>query len=465
MRSAIVRQVLLFLTFVLPALPFVTGCNAPKDQLTKFNRYFEAGDYQGSCEFAGKHLKQRKKPQGEDLLWALQLGTLDRLLGKHTESNAFFDESEDMLKFYDEQSRLGDGLATTAINENALPYRGEVYDGIMINTYKALNFMSLGDMELARVEFNRALDRQRRAKEIFNKEIQKHKEQISKEARKKPLVQSNVDNPKTKELLAKKYPNLYAFDAYPDFVNPFATYLAGIFFALDGDYSKANTLLKESYGMVTENQYIAEDLMVTEQILDGGQTLNDTVWVIFENGLGPIRKEFRLDIPLFVATRHVRYVGIALPKLEFRTRAYPHLLAEADGNIYKTRLVANMDRIIQTEFKKDFDVILQRAIVSATVKALAQYAFESDNSSAGTTVAIVVAAYSFATNAADVRVWTTLPKDFQVARFQKPGNGMIKITPPGGTCFEVELENCSNAIIYVRIPTKLCPPVYEVMTF
>jgi len=465
MRGPVLQRARAFSLCVLPALLLMTGCNPPKDRLATFNRYLEAGDYGGSLTFAQKQLKPHKQPKGEDLLWSLQAGSVARLLGRHQDSTVCFDRSEEMLGFYDQQPTIADGLATTTVNENALPYRGQEYDGVMVNTYKALNFMAQGKMDLARVELNRALDRQRRAKEKFSKEIQRLGEEIDKKSQGKSLYRSNVDNPKVAELLAEKYPNLYAFEAYPDFVNPFATYLAGVFFASQHDYSKAVDLLKESYGMVPDNQYIAEDLMAVEKTFEGQGPLGDTVWVIFENGLGPAKEEFRLDIPLFVATEKVLYAGIALPRLRLRDGAYTNLSVQADGNTYETRLVASMERVIQTEFKKDFDVILQRAIVSATAKVLAQYAFQSDDSPAGTCLAVVMAVYSFTTTAADVRIWTTLPKDFQVARFRRPQDGIIEITPAGGQSFEVKVADCSNAIVYVRIATKRCSPVCEVIKF
>jgi len=128
--------------------------------------------------------------------------------------------------------------------------------------------------------------------------------------------------------------------------------LAGIFFNLVGDHSKAVDLLKESYGMVGNNPYIAEDLSTTEDILNRKAKLQNTVWVIFENGLGPVKKEFRLDIPLFIATNKVKYVGIALPKLEFRNNAYPYLLVNSNNKEYMTLPVADMDRVVQTEFRQ-----------------------------------------------------------------------------------------------------------------
>ncbi len=459
------KNPVVFAVLVLLILPFFAGCNAPQDQLATFNGHFERFDYENSALFAEKKISKQKNPRGNDLLWELQLGTVERIQQDYTKSSESFDVAEDMLKYYDEQSTIGDGIGSTLTNDNIIPYRGEEYDGIMVNVYKALNFMAEKEFDLARVEFNRALDRQRRAKEKFNKEINKLSAKLEKEQEQNEFSKSNVDNPETAELLAQKYPNLHNFEAYPDFVNPFATYLAGIFFNLVSDHSKAVDLLKESYGMVGDNGYIAEDLSVTENILDGKSRLEDTIWLIFENGLGPVKKELRMDIPLFVATDDVKYVGIALPELFFRDKAQQNLIAEVDGKDYETRLVSDMDRVIQTEFSKDYPGILTRAIISATAKAIAQYALEKQDSSKSSLASVFMAAYSYATTAADVRIWTSLPKEFQVARFPKPKDGKLKIKWPGSIPVEINIPDCHNAIVYVRIITSQAEPIFEVMTF
>jgi len=457
--------VLLAISILLNPL-FLSGCNAPKSNLKVFNNHFTTCDYAGAALFAEKKISGKEKPRGEDLLWTLQLGTIERIRRDYPKSTGCFDKSEEMLKYFDLQSEIGDTISSTMVNENIIPYRGEEYDGVMVNTYKGLNFMAEGKMDLARVEFNRALDRQRRAKEKFNEEINKVKREVEKKQQQcKYDMKSNVENPKTFQLLAQQYPNLYNFEAYPDFVNPLATYLAGVYFSLAGDHSKAVDLFKESYGMVKNNEYVAEDLRITEDILNGKGRPEKTIWLIFENGLGPEKKEFRLDIPLLLLTDNVKYVGIALPRLEFREKAYPYLVIESGGKEYKTCQVADMDRVIQTEFSKDFKTILTRAIISAVVKAAAQYALKEQGSSAGSMASYFMAAYSFATTAADVRIWTTLPKDFQVARFKKPENSKLRIIPAGSVPFDVNIPDCNNAIVYVKIPTSQAVPMYDVMRF
>lgn len=446
---------------------FVSGCNTPKDQLAAFDRQFVCRNYEQSAAFAQEKIRGNGQPKGEDLLWTLQLGSVERMRYNYEKSSDYFDKAEDMLKFFDEQSNVGETVLTTAINDNAIPYKGEEYDGVMVNTYKALNFMAMGKPDLARVEFNRALDRQRRAKDVFANEIVKLNEEIEDGQKKNNLTKSNIENPQTREIIEKNYPNLSNFNAYPDFVNPFATYMAGVYFNLIGDHSKAVDLLKESYGMAKNNSFIADDLACTEMILSGKQQLDNTVWLIFENGLGPAKDEVRIDLPLFVVTDQVRYFGIALPKLRYRPIAYSYLTVEAGGQGYNTQVVADMDSVVHTEFKKEFGMILTRAIISASVKAAAQYALQknSNNNSGGQWAAIAMAIYSAMTTAADVRIWTALPKDFQVARFAMPADNRIRIMADNTIIKEIELPDCNNAIIYVKIPTKCAEPIYQIMTF
>lgn len=461
MGKGFIRSLVFFLI-----LSLFAGCNAPKSHLQTFNRHFTNSRMEKSLEFAQSKIGKRKNPAGEDLLWTLQAATVERLRQNYRQSTEYFDKSEEMLNYFDYQNKTVDSAASIAVNENIVPYLGEEYDGIMVNTYKALNFMALGENDLARVEFNRALDRQRRAKETFAEEIAKTREQLEKRQGKEgSLAKKSAENPEVQKLIAQRYPGLNAFEAYPDFVNPFTTYMAGVFFNLIGDPTKAVTFLKESAGMVKENEYIAEDLALTEKILDGQAVLKDTVWVVFENGLGPVKEEFRIDLPLFVATDEVKYVGIALPQLQFRQQACLNLSIKAGGQTYTTQMVANMDRVIQTEFKKDFQGILTRAIISATAKAVAQYATQKNEDSSAQLASILVAAYSYATTAADVRIWTTLPKNFQAARFTIPKDRHITITPAGFEPFEVEIPACKNALVYIRITYRQAKPVCDVIPY
>jgi hypothetical protein len=126
-----------------------------------------------------------------------------------------------------------------------------------------------------------------------------------------------------------------------------------------------------------------------------------------------------------------------------------------------------MDRVVQTEFNKDFQGILTRAIASAVVKAAAQYVIEQQNNNDSfgkSLLSLAAAVYSYTATAADVRIWTTLPKDFQVARLQIPADRNITIfSPDGARLLDINIAPCSNAVVYIRMPFKTMVPFYGII--
>ncbi|HSV27768.1 MAG TPA: hypothetical protein VLH60_07730, partial [Sedimentisphaerales bacterium] len=355
-------------------LLFLAGCNPARDNLLVFNNIYQAGQLDRAGAFSRQHVKEPVQASGDNLLWSLQLAAVERSRQDYESSNLWFDRSEEMMKTFDMQMRQADIIGTTIVNDNLLPYRGQAYDGIMVNTFKALNFMKLGNNEYARVEFNRALERQIRAREKFNEEIQREQERLDRvSADGKMNYSQTTGNPDVQNRLMQAYPGLYAFEAYPDFVNPFATYLAGVFFLAVGDIGRARDLLRESAGMLPDNKYVQADFAAAEKALGSGRRVPPRVWVFFENGLGPVKQEYRIDLPLFLVTGEVYYAGIALPMLVKRQPAGERLTIYSQGRNHATQIVGDMDRVIQTEFAKDYPWILARALISAGVKAAAQH--------------------------------------------------------------------------------------------
>jgi hypothetical protein len=442
----------------------LSGCNPAKSNLAVFNRHFEAGDFNQAGQFAESKIKNGKNPSGDDLLWTLQLAGSKRADANHADSITTFDKAEEMMNYFATNSEVLDTVGSTLVNDNIVPYKGQEYDGIMVNTYKALDFLAEKKPDMARVEFNRALDRQMRAREHFNEEIRKLDAQLDKQKEKTNTDARTVaEDPNVMATVNANYPNLSQFQPYPDFVNPFTTYLAGVYFLLIGENSRAGDLLKETAGMVPDNDYIKKDLLLADDVAAGKVNLENQCWVIFENGLGPVKEEIRIDLPLVLVSSKVYYAGIALPRLRPRSIAYPYLTVKTDAGAYQTRQAADMERVIETEFNKDFKGVLIRAIASAVVKAVAQ-ASVRDNDNYGIMTA-GIAVLSALTTAADVRIWSALPKDFQIARCAIPENRTLQIFPTGNIPFEVNIPPCKNAIVYIRIINAGASPVYEVLTF
>lgn len=237
--------------------------------------------------------------------------------------------------------------------------------------------------------------------------------------------------------------------------------MAGLFFMSEGDSTRAIDLLKETYGMVDKNPVVKSDFYNTERKLDGYKIHKHFVWVVFENGLGPVKQEFRVDLPLFLVTKQIKYTGIALPKLKLRNQAYPYLMIKTSANhCCRTRQLASMDRVIETEFKDEYPLILTRAIISALVKTSGQYLAKKKFGELGGWAA---ACYQGATTCADLRIWSALPKEFQVAKIVTPTNGQIIIAPPSGPDIKVQVPMHGNSLVYIKTPSRNVKMVIDVI--
>jgi hypothetical protein len=333
------------------------------------------------------------------------------------------------------------------VNDSATDYTGEVYDGILINTYKAMNYLAMDDHKNARIEFNRASDRQRRAGIYFEKEIKAKDVELSK----KSNVFHSINNKNAYQQFAQKYANLYNFRAYADFQNPYTTYMSGLFAALSGNRAKALDLFKEAYGS-TGNDMIKQDY----NKLKSNDGLNNSVWVVFENGKGMSKSEFILKLPLFMISRKVSWTGVAFPELKPGNRAYSGIVV----NGVKTKQFVSMDNVIKSEFKKDLPNIKARAIASAVAKTAIQVEMKKRDNLMGDIFAI----YQAVSTRADTRIWSSLPKEFQLAKVDMPTDGMLKVQV-GGRIHEVKLGKTNNAIVTIKIPTPRAKLAISVARF
>ncbi len=443
----------------------LVGCSGTTPSLGSLGK---SGNYESSFKTGNykKIAEELKKDQKDDLLWYMDAGSLTRYAKDYNASTFFFDKSEEKIKQYDKEVLAGTLLANVGAvmtNDTFMDYRPRIYEGIMVNTYKGMNFLNENDFANARVEFNRALERQRRAKEFFEKEISQEKKKIEKEEsaklKKKKLdpkkVKKASQNDKTRNAIEKKYSNLFAFKPYPDFINPFTSYMSGLFFISAHDYSKAADLLKETYGMIKGNEpgasYVKQDLEYALKMASslGGKAKKHYAWVIFENGEGPSKKELRFDIPVFMFTGGLYYTGIALPTFKENPAAFSHISVRNGKNIVDTKQVASMDKIIKTEFKKRFPVVLTRAITRTIAQSMLQHQLKKNGGLLG---GIIGAVYQGFMNRADTRQWRQLPKNFQIARVELNSSTLSVLTPRGGKLAELKINPNMNHFVFLRVP-------------
>ncbi|CZE51144.1 COG3014 family protein [Campylobacter geochelonis] len=391
---------------------------------------------------------------GNDVLYvALKAGMRARICKEYELSNNFFDIAEsrykndvDLKSFF---ASIGDGVSGTFLNSNSLDYDGRFYERIMINVYKALNFMALGKFDYARVELNRALNRQERAKEYYVDEILKAQNLLNDKA--KSRNQIGFSDSQISKLSNIYTQNIQAI--YPNFINPFATYLSGLFFMLEND-KKGYELLKESLEMQPSNLAIKQDIKFAKSGKKEPQ-----IWLIYENGQSAGLKEEVFHIPLFLFSDEVYHAGIALPVLTSPKQSYTNL--ELNGQ--KTSQVADMNAIIQTEFAKISPILIRKEILRALFKSALQYSASQISQrrcdSYGrcyddlNPLAMLFGIYSAITTKADIRYIPTLPSNFQSVRVPNLGNAMIK-DDNGAVLLNLQTDKNKNTIIYLKSLTK-----------
>ena len=462
-------------SMIVTSLLFLSGC-APKEVMIEGDKLVAQGHYEKAASLYSESIDVDDRTQRNNLLWYLNSGLAYRFDANNSASIEAFDESEYLIKYYQEQllnADIGQSTASILVNDTTRPYMGTQYDGVMANTYKAIDYLAMGDTSRARVEFNRAIERQKRAKDFYAEMIAKNRETIEAQERKDNKgVDTESSVPEADKALQEKYPSLYNFQAYPDFINPMVSYVAGIFSLSQGDNSKAFGLLKEAYGMNQNNTYIEQDLSYVDALLDGKITENEPlVWVIIEDGLAPIKTEWRMDIPIWIFSNNLNYISLALPRIHKRSAAYSSYSVLSDDVSLKSNELSNMDRVIMTEFKKEYPSIVRRAIFSATTKAVIQYEMQqqSNNNDGKAGVAFALASlattiYTVASTQADTRTWTTLPKRFDLLRMQRPNDGQLTIKTSTGLALpSIDVGSNKYTLVYIKMPTAGAKPSITVI--
>ncbi len=400
------------------------------------------------------------------VIWRLEQGAVLRAAGQYADSNEAFDKAQAKIDDYAQKAKVRVGQEAGALlsNQANLDYEGRSYDGIMLNTYRALNYLALGDPDKARPEIIRAYQRQQDAVEANKKRIAEAQDNVEKSSEKdKAAIEKAQQDTKFQSQLSGVSANLDGIKAYADYVNPFTVYLDGLFFLANAadasDLERAHKSFERASGYAPDNDYIKQDLALTDAVMQG-KPLTPITYVIFETGCAPSRGQIRVDIPIIISK--VSYVGAAFPTLKMQDSYTPSLTVVADGVGVNSALVASIDSIVATDFKNELPVVITKTIASTITKAVAAYAINDaarqsggnevglGNNLAGLLTQVVTGVYQAAVNIADERTWTTLPKQFQVARIATPGDRKIDLTTPNGMNTSVIVGDGTVNVVYVK---------------
>lgn len=480
---------------IVAACAVAAGCRTNKDILNDYEKALVAGDYASPvAEIEGK----ADDGGVDELLWRLHAGGSRYLMNDFTASVDQFDKAEDVFIRNDQTGVFKQG-ATGAFamvsNDRAFPYSGGGEDRIFACLYKAVDYARNGRIDAARTELNRAAQHQDNWLWERKKEIAEAAERLKSDAAAYTKKESagatlqgdsvakanqSVNSAFSDASFSAQVKGQCGFDmasggnletiARKDWLNRYAQHVTGVFRCLSGDGDGAG-YLKELAEIDPSNAVVASDLAM----MSGGGKPSNTVWIYVEDGLGPMREEWRIDLPTILIPylgRYVAYAGMALPYLRYRNDACVAYTVSAGGKESRLAVLQDVDALMKTEFDVYFRGALVREITRTIVKVGVQVALgvtAENTDDKYTKIALkssqlAAAAWAAAVTQADLRSWTGLPKKVYLARVPRPADGRIVLSGGGMPVAEIQAPE-GNSLVFVRKTSAQAPAVVKTVAF
>jgi hypothetical protein len=356
-------------------------------------------------------------------------------------------------------SQLGDRYATldnrpgaaelvgsAIVNPTVRTYRSTYSERIRVCAYQTLNQLLSGNLREAAVYARRTGERQTDATVMQAKELQAAQKDISewRGGAASGQVRSILESKQLKELDASA--------AYAAYLDPFASWIAGIAWCSTGDaqeFRQGASNLQEALQMMPDNATLKSQ--VEGNPFDAARAGQAQVLVVFETGTAPFYKQ--VTIPLFTPWTGVSTIPIQVP--EYSHPQVRELEVRAGDAAVVTSLLADYNQIFGAQYKRmEADIIFSTLVMIAVKEGatLGGYFATQGNDAAQAGVLIAASLYKAITNQADLRTWRTPGALIGIAQVPRPTDGRLLISPAGGGAppAEVALPEGLVTLVYVR---------------
>jgi len=417
------RLISLFLVLLLSA------CGAGFNRINReYMSNFIYGDYDSATTDMVLKTQNVEEDDSNVYLGGLQCGTSALWANDAQTMQMCFNNSESILSGH---------------QKNNSSYKVKDYERIMLKTYDAIGQLSTSNKHI-RQTLLQAYDLQVNNVNNNSSEIAEAKKQLSNEVEGLPDIDSII---KSVDAEIAKQDN--AVIAMKDYVNPYTTYLAALWDSLNGDKSNGYNYLKRMQSFAPLNRYVSSDI----NSIESGKKY---VWVFFENGLvGQLR--VRTLAPVILQVFNIR---VTIPDIVRGTKALSHLgIRTTDGKSFSTEFLASIDSIVKTDFDKykteniikSISFELTKLAAATTSGVAVSRSFDNKNRGTGNLLGYMTALTIMSADRSwDLRSWTSLPSEVQLARIEMPNDRTLLI----GDKKVIIPHDISNAAIFVRLPTS-----------
>lgn len=429
------RPVLLLLWLAL--LP---GCRSAPERIAPVLAQYRSGRFEEAARIVSSTRSASLRDGGRDAVWwLLEEGKVLADAGRFEESDASFARADERMEELEgpDISLTGEigGLLTTPA---ARTYRGRPWERILLEVYRAIDQLALGDLEEALVHCRRAFVHQTDALERHEEEL----DRASEDARFGELISDPRIAERLEQLETRYNP------AYANWANPLASFLRGMLSWANGDFSSAEVDLRQAAAMAPENEALAHLYDEVERRLEPATPLG-RVLVVLESGLAP---EF-VEESLTVVTESAGVSRLALPALVFQGTPIQTLrVRDGEGTtVAETAMVADVEAIVASDFRARFPGIVFRALLSVVAKEVGTAQMRNEHRDLGI---LVGSLWKLATAQADLRTWRTPGARFELAVLDRPPDGRVELAlvdAGGGEHLATALKIPADPLVFVFV--------------
>ena len=359
-----------------------------------------------------------------DFLLNLEKAELLRIGTRYKESLAALEVADVQVNQWEataksEPSKLMGQIGATIMGDTSRTYEGQDYEKVMLTTRMAMNRLSLGDIDTARVDIKRTHEREAVIAEFRSKETLA----AETEAKDKGVTSSS------KEL------NGYPVETLNDpevlklkngYQNALSHYLAGFVYEALDEPSLAAPGYRKAIELRPGLPMLEEGLRGLDQRTSFRRQkgVTDVLFVI-EAGNAPARQSKKITLPIPTG-RGMVTIPFTFPVI-YPNQNAPYVNQIGLGKmVLSTALITDFNVMARKALKDELPGIQIRAATRAIAKALIQ---DQVNKKFGALAGMVANVAAVATESpADDRMWRALPERVFIARsFVPPGEYDIQL--------------------------------------
>jgi uncharacterized protein len=405
----------------------VAGCATHYHKTQRFQEFVMAGEMAKAQSWLSKD-RRMQRPDNR-LLYLMHNGWTTRMMGDFSESNQLFDEAD--LKIEDHHKSMGNEALALLINPTVRPYQPEDFEVVFINYFKALNFLSLGDLESALVEVRRMNIR-------LNQLNDKHKERK----------------------------NRYSDDAFAHVVMGMIYEAASdpnnAFIAYRNAYNVYTEIYEKQFGVEAPSQLKLDLLRTAHQIgfftelrrfeelfgikYEPQPRIDGELVFIWQNGFGPVKDEWSINFavvkgeggfvnfvnedmgltfPFFIGDRtddekkglsDLSVVRVAFPKYVERPPFFTQASIVTGGLEYPLELAQNVNEIAFKTLNDRMMREMANSLLRLAIRKGLEEVARRENKEVGAAIGLLGAL----AERADTRNWQTLPYSIHYTRIPLP---------------------------------------------